>query len=229
MVRRSVGLTIGWTAGQPRRTLGEEPGGRRVVLGGDVPGLLRIHSRQDRALIGAEAAFGRRWGGATYFGVAGTAWLASAQFIGVLCFVLPSGFLADRYGHRAVIFAGVVIFAGFTWLIGYSSDFQAAFVFRLVSGFGEGLFWPAVMSAVANYFGGSKGLTLGIFYAGFDLGGAAGNSIGSASYALTADWRTAFLVAPLIGIPVMAGVAGSRKSFAAASSRSKGIPLGRGR
>ena len=167
-------------------------------------------------------------GGATYFGVAGTAWLASAQFIGVLCFVLPSGFLADRYGHRTVIFAGVLIFTAFTWLIGYSPDFQAAFVFRLVSGFGEGLFWPAAMSAVANYFGGSKGLTLGIFYAGFDLGGAAGNSIGSVSYALTADWRTAFLVAPLIGIPVMAGVAGSKKSFAAASTKSGGTSLGKG-
>ncbi len=165
--------------------------------------------------------------GSTYFGVAATAWLASAQFIGVLCLVLASGYLADRYGHWRVILAGVVVFTSFTWLIGYAGDFQEAFVFRLVSGFGEGLFWPAAMSAVANYFGGSKGLTLGIFYAGFDLGGAAGNSIGSASYALTSDWRTAFFVAPLIGLPVIAGMAGSRRTFAGASTRARSISLGR--
>ena len=165
--------------------------------------------------------------GASYFGVAGTAWLASAQFIGVLCFVLVSGYLADRYGHRKVIVAGVVVFTAFTWLIGFAADFQEAFVFRLVSGFGEGLFWPAAMSAVANYFGSSKGLTLGIFYAGFDLGGAAGNSIGSASIALTSDWRTAFFVAPLMGIPVLAGVAGSGGAFGEASNRAGSASLGR--
>jgi MFS transporter, ACS family, hexuronate transporter len=163
---------------------------------------------------------------ATYYGVAATAWLSAAQFIGVLCFVLVSGYLADRYGHRKVILAGVLVFTAFTWLVGYAGTFQEAFVLRLVSGFGEGLFWPAAMSAVANYFGNSKGLTLGIFYAGFDLGGAAGNSIGSASYALTVDWRTAFFVAPLIGIPVIAGVAASRRSFARAATRSQGSSFG---
>lgn len=165
--------------------------------------------------------------GTTYFGVAGTAWLASAQFMGVLSFVLASGYLADRYGHRKVILAGVAVFTLFTWLIGYAADFQEAFAFRLVSGFGEGLFWPAAMSAVANYFGGSKGLTLGIFYAGFDLGGAAGNSIGSASFAFTSDWRTAFFVAPLIGLPVLAGVAGSRRTFAEAATKAGNLSLSR--
>lgn len=164
---------------------------------------------------------------ATYYGVQATAWLAAAQFIGVLCFVLASGYLADRYGHRKVILSGVLLFTAFTWLIGYAGTFQEAFVLRLVSGFGEGLFWPAAMSAVSNYFGSNKGLTLGIFYAGFDLGGAAGNSIGSASYALSADWRTAFFVAPLIGIPVIAGVAASKRSFARAAIGSRGSSLRR--
>jgi MFS family permease len=167
-------------------------------------------------------------GGIQAFGVAETAWLASAQFMGVLSFVLASGYLSDRYGQRRVILVGVAVFTSFTWLIGLAANFQQAFLYRLVSGFGEGLFWPAAMSAVANYFGRSKGLALGIFYAGFDLGGVAGNSIGSVSYAITADWRTAFFIAPLIGLPVLGGVFASRRTFADAASRTGTLSLGRG-
>jgi len=165
-------------------------------------------------------------GGQYFFGIAGTAWLASAQFIGVLAFVLLSGHMSDRYGHRKVIIVGMAIFTAFTWLIGLATSVQEAFVLRLVSGFGEGLFWPAAMSAVANYFGRSKGLALGIFYAGFDIGGAAGNSIGSATFAATSDWRTAFFVAPLVGLPVLAGVFMSKGTFAEAATRTGTLSLG---
>ncbi len=161
------------------------------------------------------------------FGVAQTSWLAAAQFVGVLAFVLVSGHLSDRYGHRKMIMIGVGVFTAFTWLIGTATSFQQAFVYRLVSGFGEGLFWPAAMSAVANYFGTSKGLALGIFYAGFDLGGAAGNTIGSVAFTLTSDWRTAFFVAPLLGIPVLAGVFASKRTFSAAATRTGTLSIGR--
>jgi MFS family permease len=161
------------------------------------------------------------------FGVADAAWLAAAQFMGVLAFVLVSGYLSDRYGHRRVILVGLAVFTAFTWLIGTAADFQEAFVYRLVSGFGEGIFWPAAMSAVANYFGRNKGLALGIFYAGFDLGGAAGNTIGSITFTLTSDWRTAFFVAPLLGVPVLAGVFASKKTFSEASTKIGTLSIGK--
>ncbi len=164
----------------------------------------------------------------TLFGIAEISWLSAAQFMGVLAFVLVSGYLSDRYGHRRVILVGVGVFTAFTWLIGTASNFEQAFVYRLVSGLGEGLFWPAAMSAVANYFGRNKGLALGIFYAGFDLGGAAGNTIGSVTFTLTSDWRTAFFVAPLVGIPVLAGVFASRRTFSEAATRTGTLSLGRG-
>jgi len=161
------------------------------------------------------------------FGIAETAWLAAAQFIGVFAFVLVSGYLSDRYGHRRVILVGLGVFTAFTWLVGTASDFQEAFVYRLLSGFGEGIFWPAAMSAVANYFGRNKGLALGVFYAGFDLGGAAGNSIGSITFTVTSDWRTAFFVAPLMGIPVLAGVFASKKTFSEAATKTGTLSIGR--
>jgi len=183
----------------------------------------------DRTVLSAmlqplSAALG--FGKTLSFGVAETAWLAAAQFMGVLVFVLVSGYLSDRYGHRRVILVGLAVFTAFTWLIGTATDFQQAFVYRLVSGFGEGIFWPAAMSAVANYFGRNKGLALGIFYAGFDLGGAAGNTIGSITFTITSDWRTAFYVAPLMGIPVLAGVFASRNTFSAAATKTGTLSIG---
>ena len=166
-------------------------------------------------------------GSVSFLGVAGTAWLVAAQFMGVLTFVLASGHLSDRYGQRRVIMVGVAVFTAFTWLIGLASDLQEAFLFRLVSGFGEGLFWPAAMSAVANYFGASKGLALGIFYAGFDIGGAAGNTIGSATYSLTSDWRVAFFAAPLLGLPVLVGVFASKKAFSEAATKTRTLSIQR--
>jgi MFS family permease len=153
--------------------------------------------------------------------------LSSAQYIGVLSFVFVAGHLSDKYGTRRIILIGVLVFTTFTWLIGISTTFSEAFLFRLVSGFGEGLFWPVAMSAVAKYFGTRKGLALGVFYVGFDAGSASGLSMGGAAFSLTSDWRYAFFVAPLLGIAVVAGVFVARDTFARADGKVGAIALGR--
>lgn len=152
--------------------------------------------------------------------------LSSAQYIGVLSFVFVAGHLSDKYGTRKIILVGVLVFTTFTWLIGLSTTFYEAFSFRLVSGFGEGLFWPVAMSAVAKYFGMRKGLALGVFYLGFDAGSALGLSMGGAAFSLTSDWRYAFFVAPLLGIAVVAGVFVARDTFARADGKVGAIALG---
>ena len=153
--------------------------------------------------------------------------MTSAQYIGVLSVVLIAGHLSDRFGKWRIILAGVAVFSTFTWLISFAADFYQAFAFRLVSGVGEGIFWPVAMSAVANYFGGRKGFALGAFYVGFDAGGASGSAIGGYTYAVTADWRTAFFVAPLLGIAVVAGLLVSREAFRQAEPGSGVLSLGR--
>jgi len=153
--------------------------------------------------------------------------LSSAQYVGVLCFVFLSGHLSDRYGRKTVLIVGVVVFTLFTWLIGLASNFAQAFVFRLISGFGEGIFWPVAMAAVASYFGNRKGLALGIFYVGFDAGSVAGLSLGGLAYSLSGDWRTAFFVAPSIGLLVIAGAAWTKREFTYSPSDASRIRLGR--
>ena len=152
--------------------------------------------------------------------------IGSAQYIGVLCVVFLAGYLSDRLGRWRIMMIGIAIFTAFTWVIGLSSSFTEAFLFRLVSGLGEGLFWPSAMAWVASYYEKNKGLSLGIFYVGFDAGGAAGLSIGGISYYLTQDWRAAFFIAPLLGLIVMGGAYAFKGRFKALRQEI-GVRIGR--
>jgi predicted MFS family arabinose efflux permease len=153
--------------------------------------------------------------------------LGAAQYIGVTCIVFAAGYLSDRFGRWPVLVSGLAVFTTFTWMIGLSSSFSEAFLFRLVSGFGEGAFWPVAMASVASYFKGRKGLALGIFYVGFDAGSVAGLSIGGVAYSMTSSWRPAFFIAPLLGLAVIAGAFLARGSLAGAGRGVPGIRLGR--
>ena len=154
-------------------------------------------------------------------------WLSAAQYIGVTCVVFAAGYLSDRFGRWPVMIAGVAIFTGFTGLIGLSSDFNEAFAFRFVSGLGEGAFWPVAMASVASYFKGRKGLSLGLFYVGFDAGSVAGLSIGGVAYSVYSSWRPAFFIAPIIGLAVIAGAFVLKGRLAGAGQGVGRISLGK--
>lgn len=139
--------------------------------------------------------------------------IGSAQYIGVLAVVGAAGAISDRYGRRRVILLGLAVFSLFTWLIAFATGFYAAFLLRLVSGLGEGIFWPVAMAAVTDRFGGRKGLALGVFYVGFDAGSVAGLSLGGVAYYLTGTWQSAFLVAPVAGIAAVGGVYALKNFF----------------
>ena len=150
--------------------------------------------------------------------------LGSAQYVGVLAFVFLSGALSDRYGAKRVIIVGVSVFTAFTWTIGLAQDFYQAFFFRLVSGFGEGLFWPAAMAALAGRFRERKGLALGVFYIGFDAGSVFGLGAGGAVLSLTSNWRAGFFLTPLLGVAVLAGLFLTDRGTGQPASESKAIP-----
>jgi MFS family permease len=152
--------------------------------------------------------------------------LGSAQYLGVLALVFVAGHLSDRYGKWSIVLVGVVVFTVFTWLIGLSTNFLEAFFFRLVSGFGEGIFWPVAMATVANYFGERKGLALGIFYVGFDAGSVAGLSLGGITYSLAGDWRPAFFIAPSLGLIVIFGAIVAKRRMHTTLWENKSIRLG---
>jgi len=153
--------------------------------------------------------------------------LGSAIYVGVLCTVLLAGHLSDRYGRWRIIIAGLALFTAFTWLIGFSTSFEEALLFRLISGMGEGLFWPVAMAAVAARYGARKGLALGVFYTGFDVGGIIGAAVTGAVFYIAAAWQPAFFVAPTIGLVAIAGVLAGRKGLEWSGKDSSMLALGR--
>jgi ACS family hexuronate transporter-like MFS transporter len=155
------------------------------------------------------------------------AYLGLALYVGVACTVFLAGHLSDRYGRWRIMAVGVGVFTSFTWLIGLSSSFAEAFLLRLISGLGEGLFWPVAMAAVATHFSSRKGLGLGFFYVGFDVGGILGTSTAGTILYLAGDWRPAFFVAPSIGLVVLAGVVFARKALDSSGTDTQMISLGR--
>ncbi len=153
--------------------------------------------------------------------------LGTAIYVGVLSTVFVAGHLSDRYGRWPVVILGLAVFTGFTWMIGFSTNFAEAFVFRLVSGMGEGIFWPVAMAAVATFFSGRKGFALGVFYVGFDVGGIVGTSVAGLTFYLAGDWRQAFFVAPSVGLVAIAGALYARRRFPWSGEDTQRIRLGR--
>jgi MFS family permease len=153
--------------------------------------------------------------------------LGSAIYVGVLFTVFLAGHLSDRFGRWKIMLAGLAIFTSFTWLIGLSGTFGEVFLFRFVSGLGEGLFWPVAMAAVATRFSSRKGLGLGIFYTGFDAGGVFGASVAGAVLYMTQQWQPAFFVAPAVGLVAVAGVLLARRAFERRGPGTDALALGR--
>ena len=139
--------------------------------------------------------------------------LGSAIYVGVFCTVFLAGHLSDRYGRWKIMAVGLAVFTSFTWLIGLSTSFEEAFLFRLLSGLGEGLFWPVAMAAVAARYGSHKGLALGIFYTGFDVGGIFGAAVTGAVLYTAGTWQPAFFVAPTLGLAAIVGVVAARRGL----------------
>jgi MFS family permease len=153
--------------------------------------------------------------------------LTASVYIGVFCTVFVAGHLSDRFGRLPIVIIGVSIFTVFTWMIGFSSDFIEAFIFRLISGFGEGIFWPVAMASVAGYFGARKGLGLGVFYVGFDAGGVTGLTLSGLAYSYYGDWRPVFFIAPSIGVIVVISAIFTRGRLESADQKLQGLRLGR--
>lgn len=103
------------------------------------------------------------------------------------------GWLAERYGAKAVLGAGVAIWSLATLATGFASTFLALLGLRLLLGVGESGAFPCASKVLANAVDvGRLGVANGIMSFGYLLGPAVGTLLGGTLMAYV-GWRPLFI------------------------------------
>jgi predicted MFS family arabinose efflux permease len=143
--------------------------------------------------------------------------LVAAFLIGAGLLQVPAGFLALRYGARAVSVGGVALLAVAGAASAASPSFDVLLGLRLAAGFGAALFFSPAIGLVASlYPTGQRGLPVGTFSSAFSAGAALG-IVGSSLLVPIVGWRGSLLVGGLVlGVLVLVAWAGIPRSAGAA-------------
>jgi MFS transporter, ACS family, glucarate transporter len=133
----------------------------------------------------------------------------SAFLWGYALFQTPAGWLADRFGPRRVLTAGVLwwgIFSALTALISHSltNAVLALIAIRFLLGAGEAIIYPSSNQFVSRWIPrDERGIANGIIFAGVGIGGAITPPI--ITYLMARHgWRFSFWTCALVGL--VAGV-----------------------
>ena len=131
----------------------------------------------------------------------------SAFLLGYALFQTPAGWLADRFGPRRVLTAGVVwwgVFSALTASISHriSNVVMALLVLRFLLGAGEAIIYPASNQFVARWIPrNERGKANGFIFAGVGIGAGVTPPL-IFFLMLHYGWRSSFLVSALIGLAV---------------------------
>jgi MFS transporter, ACS family, glucarate transporter len=136
-------------------------------------------------------------------------WIFSAFVMGYALFQIPGGWLADRWGARAVLTGGLLwwsLCTGFTALVAVSplADLLglvgALMLVRFALGVGEAVALPSFNRAVANWMpADARGIGIGIAIGGIGLGSAITPPI-AAWVMVNWGWQIVFYLSTIIGL-----------------------------
>jgi len=114
---------------------------------------------------------------------------------------LPIAWFADRKSRIAIISASVAVWSLFTAVCGFAQNFWQLFLARMGVGIGEAGGVAPSYSLISDYFPlSSRARALAFFSLGIPIGSALGIYFGG-WIASSVDWRTAFIVVGLAGLP----------------------------
>jgi len=119
--------------------------------------------------------------------------LFSAFYFSYVPFMPATGWLADRFGAKIVLGAGVAIWSIATLSTGFATGFVALLGLRLLLGIGESCAFPCVSKIIADAVDVSRlGIANGVMGFGYLVGPAVGTFIGG--YMMTiVGWRAVFI------------------------------------
>lgn len=128
--------------------------------------------------------------------------LMSSFFYGFIGFLFLSGIIADKLSGKPVLILGLVMFSVATMLTGAAGSLTSLIFYRVMTGIGEGVFWPAASLEVANVTTEKQRTTvMSLYWMGYPIGGFFGTWLG-AVLGPEYGWRVVFYVAGALGLLV---------------------------
>ena len=135
----------------------------------------------------------------TQFGLLGGTAFALLFCLGAV----PLGWLSDRTDRRRLIAAGILSWSAMTALCGLASDFHTFILARIGVGLGEACLIPAGVSLIRSGVAPERrGRAVALFLIGATSGSALALLGGGWLLGEVSSWRTLFLGAAALGLPV---------------------------
>jgi len=124
------------------------------------------------------------------------------QFKWVYAFLSPvGGWLADRYGRRAVICGSLLAWSAITWATGHVTTYDGLLVTRSLMGVSEAFYIPAALALIADHHrGATRSRAVGTHQVAIYFGVIAGGFAGYVADSPSLGWRRAFDACGLLGM-----------------------------
>ncbi|HXY41351.1 MAG TPA: MFS transporter [Vicinamibacteria bacterium] len=124
------------------------------------------------------------------------------QFKWVYAFASPvGGWLADRYGRRAVVCGSLFVWSAVTWSTGHVATYDGLLVTRSLMGLSEAFYIPAALALIADHHrGGTRSRAVGLHQMAIYCGVIAGGACGYLADEPGLGWRWAFGACGLLGM-----------------------------
>jgi len=130
--------------------------------------------------------------------------LLTVFFVMYSVFQLPAGLLADRVGKKRLLVWGLVGMAGALALASTADGYGTLVLAQVLMGISGSTYHPAGMSLISDIESqDTEGKAMGVFGLG-GMVGIASAPVVIGGIASLADWRTALLVAAVLGVAVTA-------------------------
>ncbi|MFI5792925.1 MFS transporter [Streptomyces sp. NPDC051677] len=130
--------------------------------------------------------------------------LATNFTLGMALAGLPAGYLLDRFRRKTVLLVSIVIYSVGTMATPLATGFADMTLYRVVSGFGEGMQSAAVFAAVGAFFAHRRGLAFGVIGAGYSIGVFLAPLIGVQLMSMHGTWRSPFYLFGTAGLLIAA-------------------------
>lgn len=130
--------------------------------------------------------------------------LATNFTLGMALAGLPAGYLLDRFRRKTVLLASIVIYSVGTMATPLATGFADMTLYRVVSGFGEGMQSAAIFAAMGAFFAHRRGLAFGVIGVGYSVGVFIAPLIGVHLMGLHGTWHSPFYLFGTAGLLIAA-------------------------